>query len=304
MNVSDARRMQRFGLDPYTDTKRMGVVTVWVILAHVAVFVLLPIGIWISGFFREEEAPLVVMKVGLVDLPEGDSMDAPPDGIKLPDPPPAEPEPEPEPVKPEPEPVKNAPPPPPPPPKPEVKPEVKPVPPPPTPKPKTEVKPKPKTEVKPKPKLLSADDIRKKRNKNLKPKTKNTDTQNAEYQKQLADRQKALQNLSSEIGKYGDLAAGLDGLRATAEDRAYYEKLKEYIDGRFVQPADALLNGKKPEVTVQISVGKDGALLKWVITKPSSIPAMNEAVEALRAKLQTMPPPPRSMTIPMTIRIR
>ena len=97
--------------------------------------------------------------------------------------------------------------------------------------------------------------------------------------------------------------AGLKGILATAEDRAYYAKLKAFVDARFVQPSDALLDGRKPVVQVQITIGKDGSLAGWNVTSPSDVQAMNDAVAALKEKLRTMPVPPRAMTIPFTFRV-
>lgn len=310
MNVSDARALLKHGMDPYANSKRTKWIAVWVICAHLMVFVIVPLVLLGVDLLVPEEPPLVVMKVGLVDLPEGDSPDAPVNGEQQPIPEPPAPEPPaPEPPKPEP--------PTPEPPKPEPPKPEPPKPEPPTPEPPKPVPapPKPKQKpVPPKPKYLTAADILKQRNKN-RGKTvtiKNKDNRKQQqqdhaaqqaYAKQLAEYNRARQALQSARGRFGSPDAGLKGILATAEDRAYYAKLKAFVDARFVQPSDALLDGRKPVVQVQITIGKDGSLAGWNVTSPSDVQAMNDAVAALKEKLQTMPVPPRAMTIPFTFRV-
>ena len=300
MNVSDARALLKHGMDPYANSNRTKWIAVWVICAHLMVFVIVPLVLLGVDLLVPEEPPLVVMKVGLVDLPEGDSPDAPVNGEQQPIPEPPAPEP-PAPEPPKPEPPKPEPPKPEP-PKPEP---PKPVPAPPKPKQKP---------VPPKPKYLTAADILKQRNKN-RGKTvtiKNKDNRKQQqqdhaaqqaYAKQLAEYNRARQALQSARGRFGSPDAGLKGILATAEDRAYYAKLKAFVDARFVQPSDALLDGRKPVVQVQITIGKDGSLAGWNVTSPSDVQAMNDAVAALKEKLRTMPVPPRAMTIPFTFRV-
>ena len=300
MNVSDARALLKHGMDPYANSNRTKWIAVWVICAHLMVFVIVPLVLLGVDLLVPEEPPLVVMKVGLVDLPEGDSPDAPVNGEQQPIPEPPAPEP-PAPEPPKPEPPKPEPPKPEP-PKPEP---PKPVPAPPKPKQKP---------VPPKPKYLTAADILKQRNKN-RGKTvtiKNEDNRKQQqqdhaaqqaYAKQLAEYNRARQALQSARGRFGSPDAGLKGILATAEDRAYYAKLKAFVDARFVQPSDALLDGRKPVVQVQITIGKDGSLAGWNVTSPSDVQAMNDAVAALKEKLRTMPVPPRAMTIPFTFRV-
>lgn len=295
MNVSDARALLKHGMDPYANSNRTKWIAVWVICAHLMVFVIVPLVLLGVDLLVPEEPPLVVMKVGLVDLPEGDSPDAPVNGEQQPIPEPPAPEP-PAPEPPKPEPPKPEPP------KPEP---PKPVPAPPKPKQKP---------VPPKPKYLTAADILKQRNKN-RGKTvtiKNKDNRKQQqqdhaaqqaYAKQLAEYNRARQALQSARGRFGSPDAGLKGILATAEDRAYYAKLKAFVDARFVQPSDALLDGRKPVVQVQITIGKDGSLAGWNVTSPSDVQAMNDAVAALKEKLRTMPVPPRAMTIPFTFRV-
>ena len=305
MNVSDARALLKHGMDPYANSNRTKWIAIWVICAHLMVFVIVPLVLLGVDLLVPEEPPLVVMKVGLVDLPEGDSPDAPVNGEQQPIPEPPAPEP-PAPEPPAPEPPKPEPPKPEP-PKPEP---PKPEPPKPVPAP-----PKPKQKpVPPKPKYLTAADILKQRNKN-RGKTvtiKNKDNRKQQqqdhaaqqaYAKQLAEYNRARQALQSARGRFGSPDAGLKGILATAEDRAYYAKLKAFVDARFVQPSDALLDGRKPVVQVQITIGKDGSLAGWDVTSPSDVQAMNDAVAALKEKLQTMPVPPRAMTIPFTFRV-
>ena len=300
MNVSDARALLKHGMDPYANSNRTKWIAIWVICAHLMVFVIVPLVLLGVDLLVPEEPPLVVMKVGLVDLPEGDSPDAPVNGEQQPIPEPPAPEP-PAPEPPAPEPPKPEPPKPEP-PKPEP---PKPVPAPPKPKQKP---------VPPKPKYLTAADILKQRNKN-RGKTvtiKNKDNRKQQqqdhaaqqaYAKQLAEYNRAQQALQSARGRFGSPDAGLKGILATAEDRAYYAKLKAFVDARFVQPSDALLDGRKPVVQVQITIGKDGSLTGWNVTSPSDVQAMNDAVAALKEKLRTMPVPPRAMTIPFTFRV-
>ncbi len=299
MNVSDAKMLQDHNLDPYVNSGRMGFITVWVVIAHLAVFLLLPLTVWAVSLLDEEEPPLIVMKVGLVDLPEGDSLTAPEDGVKLPDPPPPAPPEQAETVKPDP-----------------VPPEPEPLPTPPKPKnnphpapPEAKEKPKPKPKQNTKPKWKPRTNITRTGRRFTEESKPSAADQKKQQQAARAaqERQRLINEMmqaSAGAGKYGHIDGGLKGMLAdAAERREYFDKLYKYIDARFHQPSDALLQGQKPSVTVEISIGADGALLGWKVTKPSKIPAMNDAVDAVKVKIQTLPKPPRAMRVPITFRI-
>jgi len=288
MNPRDPVTLMRHGIDPYAENYRYAKIAVVVIIVHIGFLCIPMLCSWVNDWIKSKQPPpVVVMKVGLIDLPEGDSLDVPKDQPPMP-----------EPVKPEvkqPDPVPE-------PPKPE----------PPKPDPVPEPKPKPK----PKPKKTQDEiikEIQKKRthkvieNKKAQEERQRQEIQAAqraardakarsEYNKQLA----AIQN-----ARYGVKDAGLKGIQATAEDRAYInDRLKPYVDQRYTQPSDSLLHGQKPEVDLELTIAKDGSLVSCKVVKGGGFGPMDDSIEALKEKIRTLPVPPRAMTVTITIRVR
>ncbi len=303
--------------DPYFNQKRARAILFGVLLMHIGVIAVPLIYSSLTEYF---DPPLIVMKVGLADLPLGDSPDAgaPADAAPV-----QTPEPDisvddiPNPQK-----VDDLPPDlPPPPPKTETKVE------PPPPKPKTDTKtnvkpPKndpPKTQTKqdpPKPKtLLDAKEINVTQNTRTKAQI-DADRKAREAAEQRAKaaaqaRQQALADARNAAagavqGRYGTTNPGQDGILATAEMRKYYEQLNAYIRPRWdaVSPSDVELKGRVSNwPVVNLTIAKDGRITKVVIVSKSGNKAIDAAVDALLANLKVVPVPPQSVTIPVTLNI-
>ena len=316
----DPATLARHGIDPYAGRIRLFKITVWVVIAHIllvmgVIFVPSLVDWFHKLLHRNDPPPVIVMKVGLADLPEGDSPDAPPQPPEPPKPKPEPPKPEPpkpEPPKPEPpkpEPPKPEPPPPPkpqPPPKPEPPPPPKPQPPKPKPEPPKPEPPKPKPPKKTSKELI--EEIRKNRTgKVIERETKAQKEarlrQAAEEARARKERENALAALQQ--ARQGIKNAGLPGMQATVADRAYInDKLKPFVDQRYTQPSDSLLNGQKPEVTLELSIAADGALVSCRIVKGGGFGPMDDSIEALKEKIRVLPVPPRAMTVLITVRVR
>lgn len=320
------------GKDPYFNPKRARAILTGVLLMHVGLIAVPLIYSSLTDFF---EPPLIVMKVGLADLPLGDS----PDAGAVADEPQLKTS-EPEPVvsvddlpkvqKPDdlpPEIVSH-------PPKVENPPKQKtdtkvPVEEPP-PKTKTDTKPKvtpPKTEQKkdppktqtkqdpPKSNLLKPEDI-------IKPKNTKTQAQieaerrarEAAEAKAKADakaRQDAIADIraaaGTQQGRFGTTNPGQDGILATREMRNYYEQLNAFIRPKWnaVSPSTTELSGKVANwPTIHLTIAKDGRITKAVIVSKSGNKAIDAAVEILLADLKVAPVPPQAATIPVTLEIR
>ena len=304
------------GKDPYFNPKRARAILTGVLLMHVGLIAVPLIYSSLTDYF---DPPLIVMKVGLADLPLGDSPDA---GAVADEPRPKTSEPEPD-VSiddlPTPQKVDDLPPDiPPPPPKVEN-----------PPKPKTEtktnVKPPPKTEQKkdppktqtkqdpPKSNLLKPEDI-------IKPKNTRTQAQieaerrarQAAEAKAKADakaRQDAIAAIrdAAKSGIYGTTNPGQQGVLATKEMRDYYEQLNAYIRPKWnaVSPSSVELSGKVANwPTIHLTIAKDGRITKAVIVSKSGNKAIDAAVETLLADLKVAPVPPQAATIPVTLEIR
>ena len=318
------------GKDPYFNPKRARAILTGVLLMHVGLIAVPLIYSSLTDYF---DPPLIVMKVGLADLPLGDSPDA---GAVADEPRPKTSEPEPD-VSiddlPTPQKVDDLPPDiPPPPPKVENPPKPKtetivPVEEPPKPKTetKTNVKPPPKTEQKkdppktqtkqdpPKSNLLKPEDI-------IKPKNTRTQAQieaerrarEAAEAKAKADakaRQDAIAAIrdAAKSGTYGTTNPGQQGVLATKEMRDYYEQLNAYIRPKWnsVSPSSVELSGKVANwPTIHLTIAKDGRITKAVIVSKSGNKAIDAAVETLLADLKVAPVPPQAATIPVTLEIR
>lgn len=309
--------------DPYANPRRARAILFGVLLMHVSVIAIPLIYASLTEFF---DPPVIVMKVGLVDLPLGDSPDAgapadapvsktsEPDPVSvddIPDPQKVEPLPE---LKIEPK-VEQK--------KVEDKPTVKP-PPKTEPKkdpPKTEPKKDPpKTEPKkdpPKSNLLKPEDI-------IKPKNTKTQAQidaerkarEAAEAKAKADA-KARQDLIADIratagagqqsGRFGTTNPGREGILATKEMRDYYDQLNAFIQPKWnaVSPSSVELSGKIPNwPSVDLTIAKDGRVTKAVVVSPSGNKAIDDAVKILLADLKVVPVPPQAAVIRVTLDIR
>ena len=310
----------QFGKDPYFNQKRARAILTGVLLMHVALIAVPLIYSSLTDFF---EPPLIVMKVGLADLPLGDSQDAGAAAADVPAPTTSEPDPvdelPPDPLKPPDLPPDI----PPPPPKTDTKvePKIETPPPPPKTDTKTNVKPPPKTDPPkpqtkqdpPKSNLLKPEDI-------IKPKNTKTQAQidaerkarEAAEAKAKADakaRQDAIAAIrdAAKSGTYGTTNPGQDGILATKEMRDYYEQLNAFIRPKWnaVSPSSVELSGKVANwPTIHLTIAKDGRITKAAIVSKSGNKAIDAAVENLLADLKVAPVPPQAATIPVTLEIR
>ena len=291
--------------DPYANPKRAKAILLTVLLMHVSVIAVPIIYASLTEYF---DPPVIVMKVGLADLPLGDSPDAgQPATVDTP----ATAEPDPVSVDdiPDPQPLADLPPDLPPPPK--VEPKKDP--------PKTEPKKDPpKTEPKkdpPKSNLLTADQI------NVKKNTKTQAQLDAERKaREAAEARakadaKARQDLIADIraaagskpGTYGTTTPGREGILATKEMREYYEQLNAFIRPKWnaVSPSSVELSGKISNwPSVDLTIAKDGRVTSAVIVSPSGNKAIDAAVKTLLADLKVVPAPPQAGVIRVTLDIR
>lgn len=300
--------------DPYFSAKRARIILFSVLLVHICIVVVPLIFSMLTEYF---DPPLIVMKVGLVDLPLGDSPDAgqpapvasesEPDPVSvddIPDPhqiPDLPPEPKVEPKKTEPAPPKTEP--------------KKTEPAPPKTEPKKDV---PKTEPKkdaPKSNLLKPEDI-------IKPKNTKTQAQlDAERkareaaEKARQDAEKARQQAIADIrqaagskpGTFGTQNPGQEGILATKEMRDYYEQLNAYIRPKWnaVSPSSIELSGKISNwPVVELTISKKGEVTSPVFVSPSGNKKIDDAVKLLLADLKVVPVPPQAAKIRVTLDIR
>ena len=316
-----------FSKDPYCNPKRARAILTGVLMMHVGLIAVPLIYSSLTDYF---DPPLIVMKVGLADLPPGDSPDAgavadvptpkssevepvldlPPDPQKVDDLPPIPPPPK----------VQN------PPPKPKTDTKAPVEEPPPKQKPDTS-KPKvtppkvenpPKTQTKtdpPKSNLLKPEDI-------IKPKNTKTQAQieaerrareaaEARAKAEAEARRRAIADIraaaGTQQGRYGTTDPGQQGILASREMRDYYETLNAYIRPKWnaVSPSSVELSGKVANwPTIHLTIAKDGRITKAVIVKKSGNKAIDTAVEALLKDLNVAPVPPQAATIPVTLEIR
>ena len=296
--------------DPYANPKRARAILFGVLLMHVGVIAVPLIYASLTDFF---DPPVIVMKVGLADLPLGDSPNAgapaqadtpvtsEPEPISVDDiPPPQKVDPLPD-LPPDPPPQKTEP----------IKTETAP--------PKTETKKDPpKTETKkdpPKSNLLKPEDI-------IKPKNTKTQAQidaerkarEAAEAKAKADA-KARQDLIADIraaagqepGRFGTTNPGREGILATKEMREYYEQLNAFIRPKWnaVSPSSVELSGKISNwPSVDLTINKKGEVTSAVIVSQSGNKAIDAAVKTLLAGLKVVPAPPQAGVIRVTLDIR
>ena len=311
------------GIDPYDSPARRRRIVFAVLAVHFLI-IAVPL-IWIE-ISRLLDPPKIVMKVALVNLPEGNSLDVPKDQTGKPDPPAPEPAPaEPEPPAPEP--------PAPEPPTPEVEtpPKVEPTPKPPVKeppkvKPPPEVKPKkvepkkvepkkaeqpPKEEPK-KPKYLRPEDIKKsgKRVKTNNPdpkaeaRRKAAEQARADAERRAAETRRQVAADARNAGRtYGSIAGGEKGIPATKEYYEYIDELKKIVEQRWTQPNSVELEGKRPEAKLTLSIRKDGSVEKLEFAR-TGIAAMDKSLLDLQSRLKAVPPPPQAMTVDVTLRVK
>jgi len=318
----------RFDKDPYFNQKRARRILTGVLLLHVALIAVPLIYSSLTEFF---DPPVIVMKVGLADLPLGDSPDA---GAAAPaDTSVAEPDPVSVDDIPDPKSVADLPPDlPPPPPKVETPPKPKddpaPTVTPPKPKddPKQTVKPPPKTETKNPPKTETKNPP--KQNNLLKPediiKPKNTRTQaqidaerrareaaEARAKAEAEARQRAIADIraaaGTQQGRYGTTNPGQEGILATKEMRDYYEQLNAYIRPKWsaVSPSNIEIGGNISNwPTIDLTISKKGEVTNAVFVSQSGNKKIDDAVKQLLANLKVVPAPPQAATIRVTLDIR
>ena len=302
--------------DPYFSAKRAKIILFSVLLVHICIIAVPLIYTSLTEYF---DPPLVVMKVGLADLPLGDSPDA---GQPAPaDTPTSEPEPVSVDDIPDPHPVADLPPDlPPPPPKVETPPktDVKPVTPPPKTETKPEVKQPPKTEPKkdpPKSTVLKPSEINVTRNTKtqaqIDAERKAREAAEAKAKADAKARQDALNELrnaaASQPGKFGTTDPGQDGILATKEMRDYYEQLNAFIRPKWnaVSPSSIELGGKISNwPVIELTIEKDGRIRSAAVVARSGNKKIDDAVELLRADLKVVPPPPQAVKIRVTLDIR
>ncbi len=104
--------------------------------------------------------------------------------------------------------------------------------------------------------------------------------------------QKNLTAMARELRQYGTNNPGENGLLMSKDIEEYYEKLKNYIEPKWRQPDMASLGGKRPSVTIELSISKNGKIESSSIRKKSGIRAMDQSVEVLLSSLKTVPVPP------------
>ena len=309
--------------DPYYSSRRARSVLFGVLMVHIAIIAVPLIYASLTEYF---DPPLIVMKVGLVDLPPGDSPDA---GQPAPD---ISATSEPEPMldlPADPKQVDPLPDLPPPPPKTETKvtpPKVEQkktdVAPPPPPKTETKVTPPktnpPKTEQKkdpPKSNLLTADQIKVTTNTKSQAQIDAENKARAAAEAKAKADAKAREQLLADIrsaagsrpGTYGTTDPGQKGILATKEIRDYYEQLNAYIRPKWsaVSPANTEISGSISNWPVlELTIEKNGKIRSAIMVAKSGNRKIDDAAELLRADLKAVPVPPQAITIRVTLDIR
>ena len=305
--------MSRQSCDPYFNGRRAKRILVTVFLLHLAIIVLPLIFASLTEHF---EPRIIVMNVGMADLPAGDSLDSgdiasselqtpanepelpPVESLQDPTPPPELP---PEVKQPEPVPItqpktqtpKN-------PPKTQPKPD---------PQPKTQTpKDPPKTS-----KYLSAAEITVNRNTKtqaqLDAERKAREAAEAKAKATAKEREAliaALRNAASQ-GASGTPNPGREGILVTKEMRDYYDRLVAFLQPQWknVSPSNIELGGKVSTwPVIDLTIAKDGTVNRAVIVGKSGNKAVDDSVSALLANLKVVPVPPQATTIRVTLEIQ
>ena len=89
--------------------------------------------------------------------------------------------------------------------------------------------------------------------------------------------------------------------------RDYYDQLNAFIRPQWnaVSPSSVELGGKVTTwPTVDLTIAKNGTVSKAVIVSKSGNKAVDDAVDALLAKLKVVPAPPQAGVIRVTLDIR
>ena len=296
--------MNRQSHDPYFNSRRAKRILVTVFLLHLAVIVLPLI---FTSLTEQFEPRIIVMNVGMADLPAGDSLDSGETASSEPLTPLNEPELPPVDSFDDPTPP------------PELPPEVKQPEPVPTTQPKTQPpKDSPKTQPKSAPqpktaKYLSAEEINVNRNTRtqaqIDAERKAREEAEAIARADAKEREAliaALRNAASQ-GVPGTQNPGHDGIFGTKEMRDYYEQLNAFIKPQWkaVSPSSIELGGKVSTwPVVDLAIAKDGKVSKAVIVSKSGNKAVDDAVTSLLSKLKVVPVPPQACTIRVTLEIR
>ena len=123
------------------------------------------------------------------------------------------------------------------------------------------------------------------------------------------DRKKALDDLKNAFsggGKYGTKDPGLQGVLADQENREYENKLENYIRPKWKQPSKIQLGGDLPAITLYLTIEGNG-MISSVKFDPCGNNAMDESVRALIEVLQRtpvpVPPKKQRLIIPVTLKI-
>ena len=306
--------------DPSFNGRRSRVILVTVFFLHAAIIAVPLIYASLTEYF---DPPVIVMKVGMADLPPGDAPDAgevaqnEPQQVDEPDPAPIDsipdpqkldPLPDPPPVVKQPDPTPVVTPPKKDPPKTEPKKDP----------PKTEPKKDPpKTEPKkdpPKSTLLKPEDIKKtptntKTQAQLDAERKAREAAEAKAKADAKAREALIADIRSAAtqGTAGTPNPGREGILATKEMRDYYDQLNAFIRPQWnaVSPSSVELGGKVTTwPVVDLTIAKNGTVSKAVIVSKSGNKAVDDAVDALLARLKVVPAPPQAGVIRVTLDIR
>ena len=308
--------------DTYFNAKRAQVILFGVLMAHICIVAVPLIYASLTDYF---DPPLIVMKVGIADLPLGDSPDAgqpvtasspaasEPDPVSVDDIPsptkvdplPDLPQPKIEPKKdpPKTDPKKDAP---------KVEPKKDP--------PKTEPKKDPpKTEPKkdpPKSTLLKPEDIKKSNDARtqaqLDAERKAREAAEAKAKADAKARQDALNDLrnaaASRPGAFGTTNPGQDGILATKEMRDYYDQLNAFIRPKWNNVSPSSIDLGESRISnwpvVELTISKKGEVTSAVFVSQSGNKKIDDAAKMLLADLKAVPVPPQSAKIRVTLDIR
>ena len=273
-------------------TKR---VIVWFVIGAHVVLILIPGIVFALMEWMKPEKP-VVHKVTLTNKIPGSNQQSEtnttsePDSGDLPDPPtdvsdvPEMPQPKPQPPQPKPQP-----------------PQPKPQPPQPTPKPK----PKPKTppkKVTPVQKRPTAEDIRKKiqrnpnRNKTAKVNPSPRQPKNINISRNPGSRKNYLSDLASDIKDSARQGSSGNSIN-TGAALSYYDSVGSFLERLWERdrPNSAAIGGRKPVVVVEFTVAPGGSIISKRIIRKSGVRVVDASVERLLARISSLPQPPQGI---------
>ena len=100
---------------------------------------------------------------------------------------------------------------------------------------------------------------------------------------------------------------GRDGILATKEMRDYYNQLVAFLQPHWkaVSPSNIELGGKVTNwPIVELTIGKDGKVVRTSIVSRSGNRAVDDAVTTFLANLKVVPVPPQAAVIQITLDIR